>query len=138
MPDQTKTKTVPSNSNSPLNALAEKTSFPITRPFEALIERLGPESVFGKPVRNGDTTVIPVAEMRTGFGFGGGRGREAGESGSGGGGGAGVRVTPRGYITIANGVVRFRSIPRFGTFALAGLALAAGLLPAVLPMLRRK
>lgn len=100
---------------------------PITRPFERLVERLGPNAVFGAPIRTGDTTVIPVAEVRTGFGFG--SGHDADEKGDGGGGGAGMRVTPRGYIVITEEDVRYRPIRgRFGPLALAGFALAAGFL----------
>lgn len=123
------TPTRPANGNPALDARSAVSDLPITRPFERLIEQLGPQAVFGEPVRTGDTTVIPVAEVRTGFGFGGGHGHEAEEDGSGGGGGAAVRVTPRGYIVATDGAVRYRPIRgRFGPLALAGLALAAGLL----------
>lgn len=118
-------------------ALAEASDLPVTRPFERLIERLGPDAVFGKPVRHGDTTVIPVAEVRTGFGFGGGRGGEPGEEGSGMGGGAGVRMTPRGYIQIQDGNVRFRRIRRFSPLGMVtGAALAAGLIAFFAPIWR--
>lgn len=115
------------NGNSALDSLSAASDLPITRPFEKLVEQLGPQAVFGKPVRTGDTTVIPVAEVRTGFGFGSGHGQEA--SANGGGGGAGVRVTPRGYIVATEGGVQYRPIRgRFGPLAFLGLALSAGLL----------
>ena len=126
------TKTRPANGNPTLKSMASAAGLPITRPFEQLVERLGPHAVFGDPIRSGKTIVIPVAEVRTGFGFGGGQGHEAGEEGSGGGGGAGVRVIPRGYIAATKGRVRYRPIRgRFGPLALAGFTLAAGLVLSV-------
>mgnify|MGYP005748507423 CR=1 FL=1 len=58
--------------------------------------------VYGKPVVNGDVTIVPVAKAA--FGFGGGSGNE-GE-----GGGGGMRVTPVGYIELKQGETRFKSI----------------------------
>jgi len=135
MTDQTTTRTT--NGNTALESLARAADFPVTRPFEKLVERLGPQAVFGEPVRTGDTTVIPVAEVRTGFGFGGGQGHKSDEEGHGGGGGAGIRATPRGYIYVTDNRVRYRPIRRFGPLALAGLALAVSLITSFAPMLRR-
>ncbi|NBB73515.1 MAG: hypothetical protein GVY35_07550 [Bacteroidetes bacterium] len=113
--------------NPTLEARFAPTDRSVTRPFEKLIERLGPHAVFGEAIRSGRTTVIPVAELRTGFGFGSGHDHEAPNEG-GGGGGAGIRVAPRGYIVMREGRVRYRPIRgRFGPLALAGVALAAGL-----------
>jgi len=60
------------------------------------------EAVYGKPIQNGDTTIIPTAEVLSGMGFGLGHGtgtsiEESGEEnrGSGGGGGGGGRVLAR-------------------------------------------
>lgn len=118
-------------------SLAEAADLPLTRLFERLIDRLGPDAVFGEPVRHGDTTVIPVAVVRTGFGFGGGRGGEASEEGSGVGGGAGVRVTPRGYIQMRDDEVRFRRIRRFNPVGVAvGFVLATGLFAFFAPIWR--
>lgn len=125
------------NGDPTLESLAQAANLPITRPFEKLVERLGPQAVFGEPVRTGAMTVIPVAEVRTGFGFGGGQGSKTGEEGSGGGGGAGVRVTPRGYIQVTGDRVRYRPIRRFGPLALAGLALAVSFIASFAPLLRR-
>lgn len=44
-------------------------------PISAVFERnLTIRAVYGEPVRQGDTTVIPVAKVAFGFGAGGGRG----------------------------------------------------------------
>lgn len=103
------------------------------RPIEELLDRLGPDAAFGKPVEADGVTVISVAEVRTGFGFGFGEGRNrsteaAGDNeGGGGGGGAGARITPRGYIRITSGEVDYEPIVDIRTLALAGLALTGWL-----------
>ncbi len=63
--------------------------------------------VYGEPVMQGDTIVIPAAEVLTAVGFG--RGADAGPShGSGGGGWTVAR--PVAVIVIANGAVRVQPI----------------------------
>ncbi|WP_433870250.1 hypothetical protein [Saccharopolyspora sp. CA-218241] len=63
-----------------------------------LADRLGRNQVFGEPVRQGDTTLVPVASVRLG------RGRE-GERGGEEGGGTGVHVRPVGAFEVcAKGV----------------------------------
>jgi uncharacterized spore protein YtfJ len=75
---------------------------------ERLLERIGgvanAEAVFGQPVVNGGTTVIPVAKVRWGAGGGGGS-DTGGDGGSGGGGG--LSASPAGYIELKNGEARF-------------------------------
>ena len=78
----------------------------VTGPIESVIHQIGLDNVYGTPITNGTTTVVPVAELRTGFGFG--RGREAAEEG--GGGGAGLRMSPRGYIEITPEGAEYRPI----------------------------
>lgn len=102
------------------------------KPIEELLARLGPKAVYGDPVQVDQVTVIPVAEVRTGFGFGGGRGRTARagsqgdvEEGGGSGGGGGGRVVPRGYIRIGPDGVRFEPILDVTRLALASFAFAA-------------
>lgn len=98
-----------------------------TRPIEDLLHQLGPRSVFGRPVETGRVTIIPVAEVRTGFGFGLGRGESimtAAAEGEGYGGGAAGRVIPRGYIRIIGDDVRFEPILDITRLALASMALA--------------
>lgn len=79
-----------------------------------LVERLAKRTsatakastVFGKPVKRGGVTVIPVARAR--WAFGGGSG--AGPEGSGGGGGGAGLVSPIGYIEVRDGEAAFRPI----------------------------
>ncbi len=94
--------------------------------IEELLRNLGPRAVFGEPVFLGDTTVIPVTEVRVGFGFGGGSGRRTGEESGGGGGGLGRgRVIPRGYIHVTPSGTRYEPIVDVTALALGGMALAA-------------
>jgi uncharacterized spore protein YtfJ len=81
-------------------------------------------AVFGEPVYQGATVIVPVAKAM--WGVGGGKGPERTGDGSGG----GMRVVPVGYIHIENGRARFHSIRKsalvFGTIALAVGALLMG------------
>lgn len=82
----------------------------VTGPIESMIRQIGIDKVYGTPITEGETTVVPVAELRTGFGFGSGTGDETEHEGGGGGGGAGLRITPRGYLQITSDGVRYRPI----------------------------
>ncbi len=77
---------------------------------ERLAKRLGAaakaSAVFGKPVKRGDVTVIPVARARWAFGGGSGVSPE----GSGGGGGGAGMVSPIGYIEVRDGGAEFKPI----------------------------
>jgi uncharacterized spore protein YtfJ len=107
---------------------------PDLEPIEKAVERLGVSSVFGEPVKEGDVTVVPVAEVRFALGYGHGFGRERSEAGeggpgssegSGGGSGAGGRASPKGYIRISPEGVRFEPVVDVTRIALAGMAFAA-------------
>jgi uncharacterized spore protein YtfJ len=78
--------------------------------LERLAKRMGASAkasaVFGKPVKQGGVTVIPVARAR--FGFGGGSGE--GPEGSGTGGGGGGMVSPIGYIEVREDGAEFKPI----------------------------
>lgn len=89
-----------------------------------ILGRLGARAVFGKPVKQGNVTVIPVAEVHLGFGFGKGPGK-ASATGGGGGGGGGAK--PRGYLTIRDGSVAYRPIVDVTRLGMAGLAFGAAL-----------
>jgi uncharacterized spore protein YtfJ len=88
----------------------------VTGPIEDLLRHIGIDKVFGTPITKGKTTVVPVAELQTGFGYG--SGHDPNEEGRGG--GAGLRMIPRGYIEITDDGVRYRSIYALKTFALGG------------------
>jgi uncharacterized spore protein YtfJ len=107
---------------------------------ERVLQRLAPRLggarvVYGKPVRNGEVTVIPVATVRGGIGFGYGHGTGgAGDEGGGGGGGSGLHAKPVGYIEVTPAGARFHRIADVeGTLravgrAAVGLAIAATIL----------
>src|SRR4051812_12044960 len=90
-------------------------------PIAELLERsLSIRHVYGEPVHQGDTTVIPVARIAYAFGAGGGQaprrtwtsgGERPGDLGGrpdaqGGGGGA-VRMTPAGALEVGPQGIRF-------------------------------
>jgi uncharacterized spore protein YtfJ len=121
----------------------------IAQQLEGTLDRLSIQSVFGEPLREGETTLIPVAEVTLGFGYGYGSGpapqpeaadeeealaeappaeaaaveleKEVGGAGGGGGG----KARPLGYIRIDAQGVRFESIEDETRIALAGIAMVA-------------
>lgn len=96
----------------------QESAGPDTTSIESMIQKIGIDKVYGSPVTQGDTTVIPVADLRTGFGYGGGH--DPSEGGEGSGGGAGLRLTARGYIEITPNGVRYRPIYDLGPLVLGG------------------
>ena len=109
---------------------------------QRLLRRLTPHPagarvVYGKPVRNGDVTVIPVAKVSGGLGFGYGFGTGDGEEGGGGGGGgSSLNAKPVGYVEITPQGARFKRIVDVeGTLRAVGSA-AVGIAVAV-SILRR-
>jgi len=116
----------------------------IVKPIERMLDQLTVESVFGPPTKEGDVTIIPVAEMGLGFGFGFGQGfaiededgeeekeekeekeEETANTGEGGGAGGGGKATPRGYIKITPEGVSFESIMDDNQVAMAGIMMTA-------------
>lgn len=75
------------------------------RIIDRVRQLVGVEHVFGEPIERGDTTVIPVAKIRTGGGGGGGGGGDDHAGGSGEGGGFGVIAKPVGVYVIRDGTV---------------------------------
>lgn len=96
-------------------------------PFEAALARLtGARLCYGKPVRVGQRTVVPVASVRTIGAFGYGRGEDA--AGGAGGGGAGtLDARPVGFIEITPEGTSYQSISdrRLTLATIGGGALAA-------------
>lgn len=90
----------------------------VIEPIEEMIRQIGIDKVYGTPVTQGETTVIPVADLRTGFGFGSGQHR--GNRDEGGGGGGALRLTPRGYIHVTPEGVEYRPIYNLTTFIVGG------------------
>ncbi len=99
-----------------------------TKPIEEAIKSFDVRRIFGEPVENGTTTIIPVAEFQLGFGYGYGGGDGPGAEpgtravGYGGGGGAAGKATPAGHIVVEDGQVRYEPIINRERVALAALA----------------
>lgn len=94
----------------------------VTTPIESIIRQIGLDKVYGDPIRQGDVTIIPVAEVRTGFGYG--QGQEPGREESGSGGGAGVRLTPHGFIELTEEGVQYRPTFSYTPLVAGGVFLA--------------
>jgi uncharacterized spore protein YtfJ len=107
---------------------------PNLEPIERMVDGLGVDAVFGEPIREGNVSVVPVAELRFGFGYGYGSGQDLGKEdgggrstgeGSGGGSGAAGRASAKGYIRISGDEVRFEPVVDVTRLALAGIAFVA-------------
>jgi uncharacterized spore protein YtfJ len=105
-------------------------------PIERMLEQFNVTNVFGEAIRDGDTVVVPVAEVTSFFGYGYGSGEgpmtapddfEDSRMASGSGGGAGGRgvARPKGYITITPDGVRYEPLEDPLRMSLAGMAMAA-------------
>jgi len=108
----------------------------VTEPIENMMKRLTVNSVFGEPIKEGDQTVIPVAQVSYGFGFGAGWGSGAAEAegeerpanageGGGHGGGATGKARPVGALHITADGVHFEPVMDPKVIALAGIAMVA-------------
>lgn len=107
---------------------------PVIEPIENMMKKLNVSAVFGEPVREGNTTVIPVATVTYGFGYGSGYGRagkpaseesqepqpDAGEGG-GSGGGAGGQARPLGFVRIDAEGVHYEPFLDPARIAIAGI-----------------
>lgn len=114
------------------------TTEPLRPIVDVITQSLDIRHLYGEPVRQGDTIVIPVAQVAFGFGGGGGSARpkpravpETEEGGRpeafGSGGGGAVRMTPLGVLEIGPDETRFvRFRPLAPWLAAAALGLAAG------------
>jgi len=104
-------------------------------PIENMLKSLNVDAVFGKPVQQGDVTIIPVAQVGYTFGAGAGYGRSAEEapggsgagevagSGAGSGGGGMGRARPVGFIRIAPDGVTYEPIMDPQRISLFGIAM---------------
>jgi len=98
------------------------------KPIAEIFERsLSIRQVFGEPVQQGETTVIPIARVAYAFGAGGGSAGERHPGGRGAGGGGAVKMTPVGALEIGPQGARFvRLRPLAPLLGAAALGLAIG------------
>ena len=91
-------------------------------PLQTMMDSLSVDGVFGPATMEGDTAVIPVADVMYGFGYGfGGPAETEGPGGSGAGGGGGGRATPRGFIRITPDGVSYTPTNNDTLIAIAGM-----------------
>ena len=91
------------------------------------------EAVYGAPIKQRDTIIIPTAEVVAVSGFGGGQGfggpengaNAAGGAGGGGGGGGSAHARPVAVIIVSPEGVRVEPVFDLTKIALAGVTLAA-------------
>ncbi len=104
------------------------------------------DKVFGEPIRQGETTIVPAAEMITGmgFGFGFGRGSDSSDEptheggGGGGGGGGSVLARPVAVVVASPEGVRVEPVVDVTKVALAALTAGGFMLATWLGMARPK
>lgn len=100
---------------------------------EKLKEQLGDHQIFGEPVRQGDTTLVPVGEVQLGGGWGGPRGDA-------GGGGGGVQARAIGAFSIeVDGAVTWHPAVNVNRIVWGGqLALATAVVACAIAFRRRR
>ena len=97
---------------------------PTEQALSNLVLTASADAVFGEPVVNGDTTVIPCSEVVIGMGMGSGGGpvdEKGNPMGSGSGGGGGARGRPVAAIIITQDGVRVEPIFDITKIVLASL-----------------
>jgi uncharacterized spore protein YtfJ len=104
-------------------------------PIDEMLRKLNANAVFGEPFKEGDVTVIPVANVAYGFGYGSGRGKMTGSmsgaaenasepgEGSGQGGGGGGMARPIGYVRISPDGVVYEPIMDNSRISMLGIAI---------------
>src|SRR5260370_41549820 len=101
---------------------------PTEQALSKLVITVSADAVFGEPVVNGDTTVIPCSEVAIGMGMGSGGGpvdENGNPTGSGSGGGGGARGRPVAAIVITQEGVRVEPIFDITKIVLASLTTGA-------------
>ncbi len=97
--------------------------------LDRFLDVAGVDKVFGEPIRHGEATIVPAAEVLSamGFGFGFGRGSEASRhEGGGGGGGGGGSITARPVAVVVASPEGVRVEPVVDVTKIALAALTAG------------
>ena len=97
--------------------------------LDRFLDVAGVDKVFGEPIRQGETTVIPAAEVLAamGFGFGFGRGSDSSDrpqhegGGGGGGGGGSITARPVAMVVASPEGVRVEPVIDFTKVALAAI-----------------
>jgi uncharacterized spore protein YtfJ len=104
---------------------------PTEQALSKLVITASADAVFGEPIVNGDTTVIPCSEVAMGMGMGSGSGpmdEKGNPTGGGSGGGGGARGRPVAAIVITKEGVRVEPIYDLTKVVLATLTTGAFIL----------
>jgi uncharacterized spore protein YtfJ len=104
---------------------------PTEQALSRLVLTASADAVFGEPVVNGNTTVIPCSEVFIGMGMGSGGGpvdENGNQTGSGSGGGGGARSRPVAAIIITQDGVQVEPILDLTKIVLASLTTGAFIL----------
>jgi uncharacterized spore protein YtfJ len=117
----------------------------VNRQIDEMVNRMSPGAVFGEPIQQGDTTLIPVASVTYGFGSGQGWGRGKDEDapadapmseGGGAGGGGGGLARPLGYIKIDATGAKWEPTMDMTRVSVGGMLLAGWIVFWVMKMIR--
>ena len=113
---------------------------------EELLKTAGPGMAFGRPVKSGDTTIIPTSEVLvfSGFGYGSGYGQGieqegvgSSDGGGGGGGGGGKTLSrPVAVVVVSPQGVRVEPIYDITKIYMAAITAAGFMLAMLVKMMR--
>jgi uncharacterized spore protein YtfJ len=131
-------------SYAPMTQLAASSMVVIEETLDHFFQTADVQAVYGKPIQNGETLIIPAAEVlcAMGFGIGAGNGPEMGENqstpgGSGGGGGGRTFSRPAAVIIVGPQGVEIRPVMDITKIALAGIT-AIGFMVSMIARMRRR
>jgi uncharacterized spore protein YtfJ len=101
------------------------------------------QRVFGEPIHQGDSIIIPVARVAHGGGGGQGQSKrdqpeKGGEEGEGGGGGFGFTATPAGVFVLKDGDAQWRPAVDVNRIVLGGQVVAVVLLLTLRAIFKRR
>ncbi len=120
------------------NAGAERSLQHVGDTLERFLKVADVGKAFGEPIRQGETTIVPVAEVMTamGMGLGFGGGTEAGREGGGGGGGGAAMARSVAVVVASPEGVRVEPVIDFTKIALAAITAGGVMLGTWLKMRR--
>jgi uncharacterized spore protein YtfJ len=143
MSEEPKNETVEAG-YTPMTQLSASSMVIIEETLDRFIQTADVKAVYGEPIQNGETTIIPAAEVLCGMGFGlgAGNGPETAESpnppgGAGGGGGGRTFSRPAAVVIINPSGVEIRPVLDITKIALAGITALGFMVSMIARMSRR-
>lgn len=104
--------------------------------FENFKNMIQVETVVGKAVHIGDTTLVPFVDVTFGFGTGGHTGNKSSDQAKGGGGGGGAKMEPTAILVIKGERVELFSIK--GTAQASGFDRLIGMVPEIISKMKKE